>query len=41
MLDDDQYMLKIVTTGTVAAFETWMNTYMASANNGVQLEVFS
>lgn len=39
MLDNDQYLIKIVTTARNVAFEGWMNAYLTSANNGVQLKV--
>jgi hypothetical protein len=39
MLDNDQYLVKIVTAGRDADFEAWMDAYLVSANSGVQLEV--
>lgn len=39
MLDNDQYLVKIVVEDRDADFEAWMNAYLNSANNAVQLEV--
>ena len=39
MLDNDQYLVKIVVEARDADFEAWMNAYLTSANNAVQLEV--
>ncbi len=39
MLDNDQYLVKIVVEARDADFEAWMDAYLTSANNAVQLEV--
>lgn len=39
VMDSDQYLVKIITTSRNADFETFINTLLASANTGVQLEV--
>ena len=47
--DNDQYLITIVqpvgvcgtTTGIDTNFQTWMNTYLSNAGNGVQLEILS
>ena len=39
MLDADQYLVKIVVSARDTNFEDWMNAYLTSANNAVQLEV--
>jgi hypothetical protein len=39
-MDNDQYLIKIVTTARNGAFENWMDTLLVSAGNDeVQLEV--
>lgn len=37
-MDNDQYLVKIVTPSRTTAFETWINKLLTSANNNVQLE---
>lgn len=37
--DNDQYLVKIVATRRDNVFETWINKFLISANNAVQLEV--
>lgn len=39
MFDNDQYALRIVTSARIASFEAWMNAYLTSAGNAVQLSV--
>lgn len=38
--DNDQYLLKIVTDGTDAAFEAFMAAWLAGANNPTTLEIY-
>lgn len=39
IMDNDQYLVKVVVNARVAAFETWMNTLLTSAGSEVQLAI--
>ena len=48
VFDNDQYLVTIVMPASLCSedsrdtdFQTWMNTYLSNAGNGVQLEVFA
>lgn len=40
VFDNDQYLLQVITNGSIAAFETFVETWLDTCSNCPQLEVF-